>query len=89
MNIDLVQQLAGDVFKTILLVSAPALLVGLAVGLVVSLFQAVTQIQEMTLVFVPKMLAVFLTLFLLFPWFSRVLVTYTTNLITNIPIYIK
>jgi len=89
MTVDLVQELAGEVFKTILIVSAPALLVGLAVGLLVSLFQAVTQIQEMTLVFVPKMLAVFVTIFLIFPWISRVLMTYTTTLISNIPVYIK
>ena len=89
MTIDLVQELAGEVFKTILIVSGPVLLVSLVVGLAISLFQAVTQIQELTLTFVPKMLAVFFTLFLLFPWISRVLVTYTTNLITKIPAYIN
>jgi flagellar biosynthetic protein FliQ len=70
-------------------VSAPVLLVSLAVGLIISLFQAVTQIQEFTLTFVPKILAVFVTLFLFFPWISRVLITYTTDLITKIPVYIR
>jgi flagellar biosynthetic protein FliQ len=89
MTIDLVKELSGEVFKTVLLVSAPVLIVSLVVGLVISLFQAVTQIQEFTLTFVPKILAVFLTLFLFFPWIARVLVTYTTDLITKIPVYIR
>lgn len=89
MTVDLVKALSGEVFKTVLIVSAPVLLVSLAVGLVISLFQAITQIQEFTLTFVPKILAVFVTLFLFFPWFARVLMTYTTDLITNIPVYIK
>jgi flagellar biosynthetic protein FliQ len=89
MTVDLVRELSGEVFKTVLMVSAPVLLVSLAVGLVISLFQAVTQIQEFTLTFVPKILAVFVTLFLFFPWISRVLITYTTDLITKIPVYIR
>jgi flagellar biosynthetic protein FliQ len=89
MNIDLIKELSGEVFKVVVIVSAPVLLVSLAVGLVISLFQAVTQIQEFTLTFVPKILAVFVTLFLFFPWISRVLITYTTDLITKIPVYIR
>jgi len=89
MTVDLVRELSGDVFKTVVIVAAPVLLVSLAVGLLISLFQAVTQIQEFTLTFVPKILAVFVTLFLFFPWIARVLITYTTNLITNIPMYIR
>ncbi len=89
MNIDLVKEISGEVFKTVLIVSAPVLLVSLVVGLVISLFQAVTQIQEFTLTFVPKIIAVFITLFLFFPWIARVLVTYTTDLYTKIPVYIK
>jgi flagellar biosynthetic protein FliQ len=89
MNIDLIKELSGDVFKTILIVSAPVLLVSLVVGLVISLFQAVTQIQEFTLTFVPKIIAVFVTLFVFFPWIARTLVTYTTDLFTKIPVYIR
>ena len=89
MNVDVVRTLSADVFKTVLIVSSPVLLVSLAVGLVISLIQAVTQIQEFTLTFVPKIIAVFLTLFLFFPWIERVLVAYTTDLITKIPVYIK
>ena len=89
MTVDLVKELSGEVFKTVVIVSAPVLLVSLTVGLVISLFQAVTQIQEFTLTFVPKILAVFVTLFLFFPWIARVLMAYTTSLITNIPTYVR
>ncbi len=89
MTIDMVKELSGEVFKTILIVSSPVLLVSLLVGLVISLFQAVTQIQEFTLTFVPKIIAVFVSLFLLFPWIARTLMTYTTDLFTKIPAYIK
>jgi flagellar biosynthetic protein FliQ len=89
MTVDLIKELSGDVFKTVLLVSAPVLLVSLFVGLLISLVQAVTQIQEFTLTFVPKIIAVFVTVFLLLPWMSRILITYTTDLITKIPVYIR
>jgi flagellar biosynthetic protein FliQ len=89
MTVDLVKELSGEVFKTVLLVSGPVLLVSLVVGLVISLFQAVTQIQEFTLTFVPKVIAVFITLFFFFPWTARVLMTYTTDLFNKIPAYIR
>lgn len=89
MTVDLVREISGEVFKTVLLVSGPVLLVSLVVGLVISLFQAVTQIQEFTLTFVPKVIAVFITLFLFFPWIARVLMTYTTDLFNKIPVYIR
>jgi len=89
MTVDLVKELSGEVFKTVLIVSGPVLIVSLVVGLVISLFQAVTQIQEFTLTFVPKIIAVFVCLFLFFPWIARVLMTYTTDLFTKIPVYIR
>lgn len=89
MTVDLVKEISGEVFKTILFVSGPVLLVSMVVGLVISLFQAVTQIQEFTLTFVPKVIAVFVTLFLFFPWIARILMTYTTDLFNKIPVYIR
>lgn len=89
MTTDLVRDLSGEVLKTILLVSGPALLVSLLVGLIISLFQAITQIQEFTLTFVPKIIAVFLCLFFFSPWIAGVLITFTTNLIERIPQYIR
>ncbi len=89
MTLDVVKEISSEVFKTILFVSGPALLVSMLVGLVISLFQAVTQIQDFTLTFVPKIIAVFLCLFIFFPWISRVLITFTTGLIEKIPVYVK
>lgn len=89
MTVDLIKELSAEIFKTILLVSGPVLLVSMLVGLLISLFQAVTQIQEFTLTFVPKIIAVFVCLFIFFPWIARVLMTFTINLIEKIPVYIK
>jgi len=68
-----------------MLISAPVLLVAMVVGLVISLFQAITQIQEMTLTFVPKIVAVMLTLLFLSSWMITKLTDYTHNLIVSIP----
>ncbi len=89
MTVDLIRELSSEIFKTILFVSGPVLLVSMLVGLVISLLQAVTQIQEFTLTFVPKIIAVFVCLFIFFPWMARVLITFTINLIEKIPVYIK
>ncbi len=62
------------------MLSAPMLLFGLVAGLVVSIFQAVTQIHEMTLTFIPKVLAVVVALVLFLPWMLAQMTTYTTNL---------
>lgn len=89
MTVDLVKDLSVEVFKTILFASGPVLLVSLLVGLLVSLFQAVTQIQEFTLTFVPKIVAVFVCLFIFFPWIAKMLMGFTINIIEKIPVYIK
>ncbi len=62
-----------DGLFVLLKLSAPLMLVGLGVGLVIALFQALTQIQEMTLVFVPKIIAIFLTLLIMLPFMGQVL----------------
>ena len=67
------------------LVSAPLLLTALLVGLVVSVFQAATQINEMTLSFIPKLLAMFAALILAGPWMLAMLVDYVQRLFTSIP----
>lgn len=68
-----------------LILSLPLLAVSLVIGLVVSLFQAITQIQEVTLTFVPKILGVILVTALLGPWMFQQLITFTTNLFDIIP----
>ncbi len=68
-----VLDVAREAIVTIVLVSSPVMLVGLAVGVAISLLQALTQIQEMTRVFVPKILAVFLTMLVALPFMSDML----------------
>jgi flagellar biosynthesis protein FliQ len=68
-----VLDVARDAIVTIIMVSAPVMLVGLAVGVAISLLQALTQIQEMTLAFVPKILAIFVTLLLSLPFMAHTL----------------
>ena len=76
---------ARDAIWTIVIVSSPLMVVGLVVGVIVSLFQALTQIQEQTLSFAPKVIVVFGVLALTGPWMLRSLVEYTRNLIESIP----
>jgi flagellar biosynthetic protein FliQ len=68
----------------ILMLAAPLLLVGLVVGLIVSIFQATTSIQEQTLTFVPKIAAILITLMFLGPWMMASLVNFTTNIFSQI-----
>ena len=79
---------AMNAIKTTLLVSAPMLGFGLITGLVISIFQAVTSIQELTLTFIPKILAVFLALFLFFPWIMRIMLSFTEQVLASFPNYI-
>jgi len=89
MTPDTIVGLMAETIKITLMVAAPMLLVGLIVGVVISLFQAVTQIQEMTLVFVPKIVAVLVTLIAALPWIIGMLINYTQTLFTSIPMYVK
>lgn len=89
MSTDLIMGIAAETMKVTLLVSAPVLFVGLVVGLVISIFQAVTQVHEMTLAFVPKIIAVMLALLFAAPWMMDILVNFTHNLFSNIPNYIR
>jgi flagellar biosynthetic protein FliQ len=80
---------AKQAIELTLTISMPLLLVGLVVGLVVSIFQAATQIQEMTLSFIPKIVAMFLALLFAFPWIMERMITYTREIFLNIPNYIR
>ena len=77
--------LGKEAIMLTLMVSAPMLILGLIVGLAISVFPAVTQINEMTLTFVPKIIAVGLALLICFPWIINMLVGFTTRLFTSIP----
>ncbi|GAA9186064.1 flagellar biosynthesis protein FliQ [Helicobacter pylori] len=78
-------KLAIETYKITLMISLPVLLAGLVVGLLVSIFQATTQINEMTLSFVPKILAVIGVLILTMPWMTNMLLDYTKTVIKLIP----
>ena len=80
---------AMESIKTTLLLSAPMLGFGLVTGLLVSIFQAVTSIQELTLTFMPKILAVFFSLLLFFPWLLQVMLSFTSKIFINFPEYIQ
>jgi len=84
-----VMNLAKDAILLVLLVSAPALLLGLLIGLIVSVFQAVTSIQEMTLALIPKILAVFVAMLVFGPWIIRLLTAYAHQIIMNIPYFVR
>ena len=85
---DLVIQLGQEALMVVLLVSAPMLGLGLVVGLAVSVFQATTSIQEQTLAFIPKIIAVFVAILIFGPWMLRIMVEYCRNVFINLPAYI-
>jgi flagellar biosynthesis protein FliQ len=85
MNQDTVVNLATQAITLALKIAGPLLLVALVVGLLISVFQAVTQIQEQSLSLIPKIAAVAVVIVLLGPWMLGQLVSYTTALFTSIP----
>lgn len=89
MNEDLVLKLGQDALKTAAMLAGPLLLATLVIGLLVSVFQAVTQINEATLTFIPKMIVIALILVLAGPWMLDVLTNYTTNLYENIASFVR
>jgi flagellar biosynthetic protein FliQ len=89
MSPEMVIEVARQAIKVTLLVSLPILGIGLLVGVIVSLLQAATQIQEMTLTFVPKILSIFVGLLLLLPWIMNQLTGFALEIISNIPRYIR
>lgn len=89
MSEDMVIHLGQDALRTLTLLSAPLLLSTLVIGLIVSIFQALTQINENTLTFVPKMIVVAIILILAGPWMLDTMSTYTTNLFENIATIVR
>ncbi len=89
MTPEFVVSFAQEAIKTTILVAMPMLGLGLAVGLIVSIFQAVTQIHEMTLTFVPKILVVLLALLFFAHWMIEHLMRFTATTIEQIPFYIR
>ncbi|MBN2280462.1 MAG: flagellar type III secretion system protein FliQ [Candidatus Marinimicrobia bacterium] len=89
MNVDYVIFITKETLKTAMLLLTPVLGAGLVVGIIVSLFQTVTSIREMTLSLIPKMAVVALVIMLLIPWFLDVLMTFTIEIFKQIPLMVK
>ena len=89
MTPEFIMALARQTVETFLAVSLPVLLVSLVVGLVISVFQSVTQIQEMTISFVPKIVITFLSLLLLGSWMMTKMTDFTRMILENFPQWIK
>ncbi len=89
MTQDIILKLARDTLQVTLMVSGPLLLVSLIVGLLVSIAQVVTSIQDMTLSFVPRVIAVFVTFLLLFPWAMSILGSFTYQLLGHLERYAR
>lgn len=88
MNVDVVIDIARETLVVVIKCSAPMLLVSLVVGLVISIFQTITSIQEQTLTFVPKLLAIFLVLMFCGSWIFKVIMDFTNELFSNFGKYI-
>lgn len=78
-----------EAIKTAIMLAAPMLLAGLVVGLAVSIFQSVTSINEMTMTFIPKMLAVACAKLFFLPWMVQTMLSFTQNLFANVYTYIR
>lgn len=85
MSGDMAIQIGRDALLMVMMVSAPMLGLGLTVGILVSIFQATTQIQEQTLAFIPKIIAVFVAILIFGPWMLSILVTYTREIFISLP----
>ena len=89
MNVDVVIDIARQTLLIIVKASAPMLIVSLVVGLIVSIFQTITSIQEQTLTFVPKLIAIFLVLMLTGSWMFKIINEFTIDLFSNFGTYIR
>ena len=84
MSPETVIHIGRQAVETVLLTSAPMLIAAMVVGLLISIFQAATQINEQTMTFIPKIVAVFVTLLIFGPWIIELLVTFTTGILEQI-----
>ena len=89
MTVDLVVELANKALYTVILTSAPVLIISLVIGLIVSIFQTVTSIHEQTLTFVPKIVAVFVTLMILGHWMLNQMTNLMVDMWSDFSVYIR
>jgi flagellar biosynthesis protein FliQ len=84
-----IMSLGRHAIEVTLMISAPLLLVALGIGLIVSIFQAATQINEATLTFIPKLIGIFVVLVVAGPWMLTVMLDYMREMLGNIPMYVS
>ena len=89
MSSALVIQIGQEALMVVMIVAAPMLGLGLIVGLMVSVFQATTSIQEQTLAFIPKIIAVFVAILVFGPWMLQIMTQYVTGILANLPAYLS
>ncbi|MBR1420819.1 MAG: flagellar biosynthesis protein FliQ [Selenomonadaceae bacterium] len=89
MSSALVIQIGQEALMVVMIVAAPMLGLGLIVGLMVSVFQATTSIQEQTLAFIPKIIAVFVAILIFGPWMLQIMTQYVTGILVNLPMYLS
>ncbi len=89
MSEDLVMTISGETLKTMMLVAGPMLIAAMVIGIIVSVLQAITQINEATLTFIPKMVAIILVLVIMAPWMLEVLQNYSTQIFGNFAEWVR
>lgn len=89
MSQELIIGLATEAIKVLFMVAAPMLIAGLTVGILISIFQTATSIQDQTLTFIPKILAVLLVLLISFPWVMQVMMDFTSKLFSQLHTYVR
>lgn len=89
MNDEMVMNLGAEAIKVMIYVAGPLLIAAMAIGIIVSVLQAVTQINEATLTFIPKMIAIVVVLMVMAPWMIELLKSYTADLLGNVTLWVR
>lgn len=89
MSQEMVIGLMTEAIRVMLMTAAPMLIAGMVVGITISIFQTATSIQDQTLTFIPKIVAVLLVLLFAFPWITQIMMDYVTRLFSNLHTYIR
>jgi flagellar biosynthetic protein FliQ len=89
MSEDVVMQIASETLKTMMLIAGPMLIAAMVIGIIVSVLQAITQINEATLTFIPKMIAIIVVLAVMAPWMMEVLQNYSSEIFGNFASWVR
>lgn len=89
MSEDIVMQIATETMKTMMLIAGPMLVAAMVIGIIVSVLQAITQINEATLTFIPKMIAIIIVLAVMAPWMMEVLQNYSSEIFGNFAAWVR